>query len=502
MNNSQTNPRRGVAVLMVLLLISVVLGLSYAVVRSQYTARQIQQNSGRSSSARQAAATGLMMAIKKMHQGDDWNGVDTTLTGSLGDYESFQVTYTTGDALLASDDPDYEDWPYRVTLLSTGMAVDPDNPQCVATHQIQAVVQLIPRALADEPDEWDEMISYTFYQWKDGQFQINVPFRIEGPVRIQDDLELAKSYPWSNSARNRYLADLNSMRLNGFTDWRPFDGPIDLPYDKQPGGLISLYNTSMAVATNDLPRDDADDWSHPGEMLTYRLYPGGKTYSVQTIGGVQDNVTLEPDPTTNPLGIFYRSGKIQLYNNVTIRGMLISRGGHGSDIEFCGVNIELLPHNLPALEGTDKPVRLPTVLSADDVSFWCNSESTVTGLLTANDDFEVGWDNQDDISLDISGLVIAKDIKIRGRNDWYQNSGWWEDQYDDFDDQEDEEDAIPYFPVWLQAEEGLDPAPQLTVKPDPDDVRYHWPNANSPIYVPHGDDDGLRWTLLRWTENP
>ena len=173
------------ALLVVMLLISMTLGLSYAAVRSQHTAFQIQRNSDRRLLARQAAASGLTMALKKMHTAD-WAGVDTTLTGSLGTYEGYQVTYRTGDPSLASGDADYEDIPYRVTLLSTGLAADPDNPKHIARHQIRAVVRLVPRALGGEPNGWEKMTSYTVYQWDDGggDFIVDVPIRVEGPVRI------------------------------------------------------------------------------------------------------------------------------------------------------------------------------------------------------------------------------------------------------------------------------------------------------------------------------
>ena len=51
----------------VLLMICIVLGLSYAAVRSQFVGLKIQRNADRRTSARQAAVTGLTMAVKKMH---------------------------------------------------------------------------------------------------------------------------------------------------------------------------------------------------------------------------------------------------------------------------------------------------------------------------------------------------------------------------------------------------------------------------------------------------
>jgi len=57
--------RRGMALLMVLLLLSLTLGLSYAAMRSQATVSMIQRNSDRRASARQDAITGLSVALKR-----------------------------------------------------------------------------------------------------------------------------------------------------------------------------------------------------------------------------------------------------------------------------------------------------------------------------------------------------------------------------------------------------------------------------------------------------
>jgi len=185
-------PRRGMAVLIVLLLLSLTLGLSYAAMRSQTMVGMIQRNSDRQASARQAASTGLSMALKKMSR-SDWAGVDTSLGGPLNATDSFLVTYTTGDTGLSAGDPDQ---PYRVTLLSTGYSADPEQPQSIAVYRVRAVVRLIPRKLADEPADWATMMGCTVYQWTSGSFTMTIPSRIEGTVCIQSALDLLSGYAW------------------------------------------------------------------------------------------------------------------------------------------------------------------------------------------------------------------------------------------------------------------------------------------------------------------
>ncbi len=495
-------PRRsGVALVLVLLVICITLGLSYAAVRSQFVGLKIQQNADRRTAARQAAVTGLTMAIKKMHT-SDWDGVDTTLSGSLGDFQSFQVTYTTGDPSLTSEHPDYEDLPYRVTLLASGYAADPDNPASVATHQIRAVVRLIPRALADEPANWTEMVQYTLYQTQAEAFTIDVPFRIEGPVRVQDTLTLGRTYAWSDDARGQYLTDLEQMRQGGYADWRPLNGPIYWTDNLQEPGMESLLDDEMGIPTNDVSQDPVSGWNHPGEVSTYQIYPGGKVYDVPVLAQDHQDEILEPDPETNPLGIYYRPGELRLYDNVTIRGTLVSAGSSNGDVHLYGTNVHLLPHDLPPLEGTDVPVQLPLVVAEDDFRIHPGAEGSVRGLLTVWDEFEVREDGQYDIDVTMQTRIVAEKFLLRRRSDWNYWAVWWTDRYYQFKGQEGNQGGIAYFPVWLQAWWGLDPDPRLTVQPDPVTTRYHRYSSCNPVYVPHPDDDGLRWDLLEWTENP
>jgi hypothetical protein len=60
----------------------------------------------------------------------------------------------------------------------------------------------------------------------------------------------------------------------------------------------------------------------------------------------------------------------------------------------------------------------------------------------------------------------------------------------------------PYFPPWVQANASLSQQANIRFRPDATAVTYHWPGGSNPIFVPHPDDDGLLWDMLRWTENP
>jgi len=482
--------RRGVTVLIVLLLLSITLGLSYAMVRSQTTALQIQQNANVRVSARRAALTGLTVALKEMHT-TEWcygDGVNTTLSGPIGDHESYQVTYAAGDPSLAVDDPEY---PYRVTLLSTGTATDPSDPERTSTHRAQAVVRLAPRSVADEPSDWATMQQYTVYQSKFEPFEVDIPCRMEGPVRVQGRLKFATQYPDDRDAWERYLSDLNAMRLDGYPDYRPFDGPVALFFWAQEPKYYFGLTDELAVTIDPKWVDEAaSDWSLPGPFTEYQIYPGGPVYTVPRLGSTLGD-SLEPDPSTNPLGLFYRDGNLKIVDNVTIQGSLFCK----HDVSIEGRNVHFQPVELPAILDSEGSLRMPA-LACHRFAVKPSASGSLTGLAAVFDEFEIEG-SPDTQSFAFTGHVIARELFVKERQPWEDVD--WDDRYEDFEEQL-EEGGTPYFPVWM-ANRGYDPKPLVTFKGDPSPVTYHWKNPYDPIYVPHPDDDGLRWDLVEWTDS-
>ena len=486
--------RRGVTVLIVLLLLSITLGLSYAIVRSQTTALQIQQNAGVQVSARRAALTGLTVALKKMHT-SEWcygDGVNTTLSGPIGDHESYQARYAAGDPSLAVDDPDY---PYRVTLLSTGTATDPSDPERTSTHRARAVVQLAPRSVPDEPTDWSAMQKYTVYQSRNDPFEIDIPCRIEGPVRVQGEVKIAENYP-DGDAWWRYLGDLNGMRKQGYPDYRPFDGPVVLKDLGSEDYFALTYKLEVTTVFR-LPNEAAADWVRPGSSTNYQIYPGGPVYTVLWVGSTLQN-SLEPDPSTNPLGLFYRDGDIAIWDKVTIRGSLFCQ----NEVKIEGADVHFQPVELPALDGEEGSLRMPA-LTCNRLLAKPTASGSLTGLAAVFEEFRIekGPSTQE---LAFTGRLIAKKLFVKERHPWEDVN--WNDRYKDFKAQLEQlgAAAVPYFPVWM-AQRGYDPKPLVTFKADPGAVTYHWKKPYDPIYVPDPDDIELgvwlRWDLLEWTDS-
>ncbi len=491
-------PRRGFSVLIVLLLIAVTLSLSYASIRTQSVNARIQRNATFCVSARSAAASGLATALKTMHS-VAWRGVDTTLIGRLSSHENFTVEFVAGDDELEAGHADYDRYPYRVTLNATGYAADPIHPTVIATHHAQAVVELIPRALSTPVAGLDELTDHTVCQWRSGTCSLCVPFRIEGSVRLRSRMKLDDALEWTEEQQWWYYLGLNDMRKAGHADWRPFTGPVYFRFDEQDAQAYALIDTALQVNTIDTTSASTFVWQSNDAVMSYQLFPGGKVYDIETVSANLANIELAPNIMTNPAGLFSRSRSVQIRDGATIRGSLFTRGDGSSDIVVQGNDIRLEPMDLPPLDGASDPVQLPVLVSAGDISFGNGTEAVLKGLVMARDDFNVTTTQQNQMSLSLEGHIACGNLIVGHRTSWNSSKFWWNFVWSLFWLQRSE--GIQWFPALLSLTD-LDIKPQITIVPDTRSIRYHYYHPTQPIYVPHADDDGLRWNVVRWTMNP
>lgn len=222
--------REGFAVVIVLALLSVTLALSYSMMRVQSTTSQIQRNMSRQADARQAAISGVSAGVRKMYE-SDWSGVDSTLQMNLGNNRSYLVAYQSGDPWLESDDPDYAEKPFRVTVVSTGYAFDAASPTVRSEYKIRAVVQLVRRKLQSNPSSYAAAAGYSMYSYGTGTSTLEAPNQVHGKTFVNGKLDLCEDWQKTN---------------------RPFHGLIDeiAIYDRDLGAFEILLIGLVGNLTN------------------------------------------------------------------------------------------------------------------------------------------------------------------------------------------------------------------------------------------------------------
>ncbi|HEY2882970.1 MAG TPA: hypothetical protein VGJ15_11060 [Pirellulales bacterium] len=487
--------RCGASIVIVLALIAITMAMSYAMLRTQFSVVRIQSNSNRQALAKQAAMVGLTKAIWAMEQ-TSWPGVGTTLTGTLSGQDSYSVTYTAGDDSLTSASSNYGEYPYRVMLVSTGTSVDPNNSASHATHRVRAVVRLIPQKLGIIPSDLASIANYTWYQTNNDTFQFQVPLHVAGKSRIQGEVQLGGDYQWSNNASDRYLDDLDQMRLAGMNDDRPFTGPLEISFSQNNGGDQNWLTGTLGVSiTNNTTTGMSAGWAFPGTVGTYKLYAGGPTYTVPT-APTTISTALVADPVTNPLGIFYQSGDITLATGASLKGTLIG-GGH---VTLTGNNLSLAPVDLLPLITSSNKVRLPTLLASDDLVINDTSAGTVDGMMATFDKFNLKMCPQAKV-FSMHGNLVAKRFYAEGRNEFNLNSTLWSLSYSLFKTQLNNSPAtrISYYPVYMQILNLL-PDPKVTFQGPDNPVTYTWPTNGFTVYVADPVAGALRWEMVDWRD--
>jgi hypothetical protein len=309
------------------------------------------------------------------------------------------------------------------------------------------------------------------------------------------------------SARARYFRDLRAMEVAGAGNGMPLHDALYLPRSRTSAETLSYFDEDLQISAVDTTGVSATNFvTHPGAVSTYKLYPGGKNYSVTTLASSLSSSTKQANVQTNPLGIFTRAGTITLYDSNTIQGTLITTGsGSSGDIEISGQNNVLQPVSIPRLDGTTATLQLPIVIVEDDFKVLSSAGVTATGAIVAGDDFRADAGN-DSVPFVVQGKVIAKEFYIHQRWQWdSKNGAWWRDRLAEFMAQlstPSSQNYSPYFPKWLKNTQSLDPIPKMKFGPDPANPTYHWHGFGSlPLYTyDTNTETGLHWDIIAWDD--
>lgn len=509
-NNARRSQRRwqrgprGMTVIVVLGVISITLALSYAMLRSQVTSVEIQSNLERRNLARQAAYAGISAALRKMHS-SSWGGVDSTLEQDLAREQWFEVSFATGDASLTPTSTDYSEYPFRVTICSVGYAADPAQPDVRATYKVQAIVELVRKKLQTAPTAWQAARTFTCFQWSASGSAYEVPVRVDGPMWLQGSITVGSDYPADSASRTQYYNDLTAMNSAGLGDFRPFSGPIYTPFSKQSSATRTFLQTGQQLTLVDVPVAIGAPVTLPSTgQFAYQLYPGGRTYNLPTLqsvyGSTLTGVTLAPDPVENPLGMYLSSGVLNLGSNTNITGTIVTTGSD-PDVRIIGKNVVLNAYTLPALYDSTTPYQLPVAIVRDDFQVQSDSTSTIRGAVVAADEFSFERGHAD-MACNLEGRVLSSKLYLYGREVWDLPALVWNSDLLLFNAQKTLLNGIKYFPQWQKAGRNFDHIPKLTIKPGSSQIVHHWNTFGQPIYVAGDGDDGLRWNLIDWTDNP
>lgn len=502
-------PRRGMALIMILGMIALTVAASYALLRSQTQTTLLQTNSQNSFLARQAAEAGLLRAIRKMSV-NDWGGVGSTMTGNCDSQSSYSVTFTAGDASLAPSDPSYSEYPFRVTIVSTGTALNLGDSTLPTTYSMTAVVQLVRRALntTSTPSLWNMMNGFTCYQWNSSAtiwtVNIDSPVQFQGPTCFMGNLlfqTLSVDPSDANSdSRKEYLDDLKKKFTETGVDYRHFTGDVSLVMTRQSGGTngdiqklgVNAVSTS-AITT--LPV------SYTNAPTNYQLYAGGPSYTVgnllTTYGSNPAGQTIASSVTTNPLGIYKTGGTVNFKSGTTFAGVLFADGS-SDELRLDGLGVELNGLNLPPLSDSSTVYQLPITMVKNNLVVKNNSNSVVRGLVMNWTNFAVDAGSQNTV-FNLQGRMFTEDLDISARTEWTGVSTLnWSLQRTLFKSQ----GSISYYPDWMDLSLfDLQPIPRIKFQP-PVAVTYHWPDWNQPIYTMAPGDTGLRWNIISWRDGP
>jgi hypothetical protein len=497
-SSSRTYRPRGIAVVMILGLLAITIAVSYATLRGQGTTTQLARNNSRSLDARAASRSGIAAALRKISE-NAWGGVSVTLQSNVTPTSWYVVTFTTGDAKLASTDPSYSEYPYRLMIDSVGYAADPLNTAVQSQYKSRCTVQLQRKQLVADPANWSTLIANNVYQYSNNDAYVQFPVKINGPTTLLGKLQFCTEYPGSSSVLDQYTGDLNLRRIAGKGDDRPFPTAMTIK------GIVTTQDaTTMTRLTAKLgmvltePLVSASPPSHPGAVTSYTLYPGGKTYSVPLLAGSLQNTTLAPDPLSNPLGIYHSSGSLTLQGNTNITGTIITDASSGSDIQVTGTGVVLKAFNLPSLYGSSQVYQLPAIIDYAPLRMASGSTVTINGAAMCYDQFEIKQGTQAS-TFALTGNLITNTLLLRGRSTWVLNSATWTTDKTLFTLQMAV--GIPYFPDYEASGRGFTVKPALTFSSDSSGVKQHWHDWTKAVYQPDPADPGLRWEVVRWEEN-
>ena len=198
--------------------------------------------------------------------------------------------------------------------------------------------------------------------------------RIDGGIRTLRPFDVVTGTAASATVQDALVASYGGVGAN--RPPHPIGGDVRTfvpPSATQVADLSALGVNTEAADPIGLPPFNESSY------INYQIFQGGPVYASQTIGPSLSDTVLQPT-TTNPLGIYYRNGEVEIGDDVTIVGTLLAR-----DVRCNGKRISVAScdgRELAAAVGiaaADWP-RL-FAIGCEELTFSDNSQAMVDGTI-------------------------------------------------------------------------------------------------------------------------
>ncbi|MBA2114970.1 LamG domain-containing protein [Bremerella alba] len=301
------------------------------------------------------------------------------------------------------------------------------------------------------------------------------------------------------SARSRYLEATRSLADAGLGDYRPLGGDVTLSSDRNDLSTALSVSRQLGCNLNHQSTSANSISSSTISGSTYRLYPGGKEYTIPQVSSTVHYQTLEPDIDTNPLGIFRCTGTVSIANQATIRGTLIAQTS-GSDIRVNGNEVNITGVNLPALDGDSTLYQLPALVAADDIQASYDVNATIQGAIAALGDLEIE-NLYDDSTFELTGQAYVDEFKLHARSDWASVAAYSSHFLTNFTNNMGHANTSANFASWLNDTSSAKFENNVKIDLPETPPTYQWLDLSQPVYQKGDSDTGLVWELVRWKDD-
>lgn len=464
---------RGYIAVMVLIVVAIMSGLSYAMIRSTLSMSAVQRNQLQGWEAQQAARLGIEHALEKM-ESPSWSGPDSDYDILLSDQTGFHVAYHYEDSLQPEDE-DFWQQPYRVNVTVIGYSSNGPHKTCyqITTNVILDEVQLNPYRDAfatNVPTRTVTVADRGQAAREAAPDFIDFGNRIEGTLHSTKGVSL-----WDSIEADHRVDFLGDMTLPAWSELAPLTDRCDV----EDSSVYSSFADAISILSLGLYQVPSVNkgLKYTPAAETYQIYRGGPTYTIPQLYGTVTNLEVSP-VAANPWGLVRGISELRLGPGCLIDGCISMEQGSDLFLEDKEVNVRAGVRVLP--DGTT--FELPAIL-ANRCVVEAKEAIAVQGTTISDYGFQTNPQSET-AQFILKGRVYCDYLSLATFKPETNNTA-----SQDPTDLEDYVDRCHFSNVPLATIQDL--APQ----------RLHWQSTLAPFLVPKdGLTEGYRWAILSTVE--